>query len=376
MARSRKVRKGRPDPTMWDEVAESIPRTDTPTGRKAAVRRAMARVWILTSIVLTPILLVAIFFAVGNMLAMQSQEQGPAVSTQQLQSSPGQGEALIAVEQWLESGPEGGRVVSWESAQTVPGLSGEGVTAYAHTFSVATADMGVVRVSQVVLVDDGTRAVSAADFSPSIDTTYEQQVVPGVDGWAGYEQANLTGVDSAVTSWARAWSSGDPENVRVVVRDPNSKHAYPTISGVASVQTRVVAVSQWSSGDENPPEGVEGSAVARVDVQVTWEETDGGPTEDEDAPEPSDGEGTPEPSDGGGDQAPADGGEAPMGGADLPADGGDGQFDSDDDNSTTFTFDLRLTEATSGTPTVTAWGPAGTGPSLVDHQNAFISEDS
>src|SRR5690625_4980938 len=67
----------------------------------------------------------------------------------------------------------------------------------------------------------------------------------------------------------------------------------------------------------------------------------------------------------------------------VPEDPDDAEDDEDDDDDveaeqveTTVTYDVLVRGADTAAPYVTAWGPAGSGPSLADHENAAALDGS
>lgn len=339
----------------WDDV-QAVPRSDIPIGRRGMWRAKLLRLGLIALIPLNFVACVVVIndFVDDTFSASQANEQQAGSLT----ASPGQGEAKLAVDAWITSQAEtgglaGAELIGWSGSQEIPGMTSESVVAYGHDFDVNTDNLGVVQVQQIVFEDKATGAISASSDPPSISVA-----TPGADveapeqTWTGFTTASADdGVDSAITGWARAWTSGDSESVRVAMRDPDTGHAYSTLSGVEAVEVNVVDVATREvpeDASEKEREEAASWGVARVEVTVLWSDT--ATSSSGDAPAASDG-----------------GGEAPaVIDEDETADGS-----AADSEGTTFTVDVRLADMATGTPTVTAWGAAGTGPDLTDYENAY-----
>lgn len=349
----------------WDKV-EAVPRSDIKIGRKGEVRSRLWRYALYGALLLG---LVAAYFVVDTVVFGSDETQGSQV-TGNVESSPGSGEARLAVETWIEDQAGGGgleeaRLVAWSSSQTLPALSSDTVAAYSHAFSVDTSTLGMIDVRQVVFEDRASGAITAASTPPSIITAGEGDTVEKPEQtWQGFTAVeNEQGVDAAINSWVRSYTSGDSENVRVTVRDPDTSHVYPTLSGVEAVEVNVADVAQQEVASDAPArehEAAESWAIARVEI-TAWFSEDGAASGEDDAATsaPTPAATAPPSGDGGGEPAIVETEEE-------RAAAGQGL---------SFTVDVRLTDMNGGTPTVTAWGPAGTGPSLTDFENAYVASN-
>lgn len=379
------TRRHAPDP--WgEENLKEAPRSDLQKRRKVRLRDRAGRIVIWTNLALSPLLVLALIGSFG-MLASDGPDQDP-VSTQK-QTDPGQAQARIAVQSWVDQQAESGGIpgatlMSWSASTRLPAMSDSAVDAYGHTFGVQTSELGIIDVTQVVFVDKATGAVTASPDAPSVEAVDpELTAAAPAAPWAGLEEAESDlGASSAVSAWAKAYTSGDSENLRVALRDGNKGHAYPTLKDVASVETSVVSVGQTPITKEMSDKEVEDAkswAVARVQLTVTWSSNSAGePAPADPAPAPA--EPAPaEPAAAPAEPAPA----APADPAAPPVEPAQGtsvgiRTETNPDGTptgTTFTFDVLLKDVDSGTPTVTAWGPAGTGPELTDFQNAYPASD-
>lgn len=339
----------------WDEV-EAVPRSDIKIGKRGRFQSRALRGALYLALILG---IIAAYFAIDTAVFGGGDEES-AKTAASLESNPGQGEARVALESWVEKqedegGIQGARLLGWSSSEAVPDMSSETVAAFSHTFSVETSNLGVIEVRQIVFQDVTSGSVTASTQPPSLDAFDTAGTVEGPDqSWVGFAPAKSDqGAESAITAWARAYTSGDSESLRVTMRDQDTSHVYPALTGVGAVEVNILEVAHRDlDGDASKKEldEAESWAVARVEVTVLWTE-DGEPLGGSDA-------------------------EASDGGGELPAvvDGGEeSSKPSGDAAGTTFTVDIRLTDMEGGTPTVTAWGAAGTGPSLTDFENAYVA---
>lgn len=341
--------------TPWDLEATHVPRADIKTGRKGRLLSKLLRIGLVITILQAPLSFLGLLNFVATMGSDPATDTGPNIQQVAVEPAPGQGEARLAVQKWLDAqatngGLTGTSIVSWAGSTTAKALDTPTSEAFIHSFDVQTAELGMVRVQQVVYAEKGSMAVVASDSAPAIVARGQMDSrVSTTTTWAGFHTAGeLTGIDSAATTWARSYTSGDSESVRVAVRDPQLTHVYPTLDGVQQVQVEMVDVAQRTveaNASDKEKDDAASFALARVKVTVLWSEDARANT----SSGASDG-----------------GGENP---AKKQADISSGQ-------GTTMTFDLLLTDVASGAPLVKAWGPEGSGPTLKEYQNAWTKKDN
>lgn len=347
-ARQGRRRRGAATPgeQLWEEQAITVPRADVPHGNAARLRRVAARSAFWLNAVVGPLALVGILLMAGNYVGAVNrfEELGETVA-QEVSAAPGQGQARAALQEYLDTDAVGAfpdaRILAWEASQSAPSLSGDGVSAYRHVFTVDTGTGQVLRFAVAVMVDDASGAVSVPGLDPSVEPVASLDGVSLPDVWAGWEvYSEASGVDSALDAWVRAYTSGESENVRVTMRDEDASHLYPVIVGAESATGRVLQVAAPADGAGDDPDVL----LVRAQIDVTW-------------PEPS---------------RSAEDGEV------APSDGGGGvpEVVTAESLTTSFTVDLRMMGARTGAPVVVAWGPVGAGPALVDYGNAFVTADS
>lgn len=191
------------------------------------------------------------------------------------------------------------------------------------TETAQSADMVTQRWSAVyevtVLVEIDSRGGAVAISLPSVVPV----PVPADDGWeettpqwAGLSSTSVTDpVETAVSRWATAYISGDPEELRLATGDPDVTNRYSPLIGPDAVTTEALAAGTSDSGK---------TAVVRVRFSPHW---------------PG--------------QPVVDGSSS----RDVPA-------------APPFELDLLVENANTGSPVIVAWGPPGTGGDLTAYQNA------
>lgn len=135
--------------------------------------------------------------------------------------------------------------------------------------------------------------------------------------WPGTEVAAPADYKLAVDAWSQAYTSGDTDALTAAVADPNGKHVYAPLTGIASQSAsinRAAFLPVAKAGDE--PD----KSVAIANVTITYVR--------------------------------------------------DG---SDEQSKATISLDVLIANANSGSARVVAWGPTGSGPTLKAYSNALPS---
>jgi hypothetical protein len=129
-------------------------------------------------------------------------------------------------------------------------------------------------------------------------------------------------VESAVEAWAKAFTSGDADSLRLAVADKEATHTYVPLFNVAAQKVAITYSSFLPDPGADPAKAVTkgDQMIAQVAFTITWNG----------APPLKDGE-----------SAPA------------------------------VTYDILVSDAMSASPVVVSWGGPGTGPSLKAHGNAL-----
>ncbi|WP_292716920.1 hypothetical protein [Microbacterium sp. 13-71-7] len=260
-----------------------------------------------------------------NQFVQESNKPAPkAVTSATVNSSTGKAVASAALKAWMSAEPSpvpGGVLLSWDgfdsiAAGVTQSSSDPGANAgELHHFSIAVPGRdATLYYDATVLVSVDSKLGAIAVGAPAL-----LPVAPAAQTgwssaiWAGFKTTTTSGpVKDAVSAWAKAFTAS-PADLRLAVGDPNDAHAYMPLAGaqIADVQVTNTAGKVLNDGIETK------TLLVRATVNITW----------------------------------AEGTSSPM------------------------TYDLLVESANTAAPRVTAWGGAGTGPSLKAYQNAVSGRD-
>lgn len=307
-----------------DEPLE-LPRAGVASTRVLRRRQQWYRAVIVSALCLFPVVGLALFVTSANLRDMlTTQEQDTVAPTEE-----GRTAAVMAVEDWLRADPPpipGGSVVAWESAEALSPHDTDAVTRrvgdlgearlIAHRV-VVRSDVGVL--AALVLVasspDGNQTVVGQMGLEPVAPTL---QNLAATDAWTGLEPVEPSdSAQAAIAAWVDAFTSGDPDRLRLVVGDPTGGHHYLPMQGVAEATHDVHGAAVPSAGTE------EGQLLVQVDVALEWDAQD----EDEDSAA-----------------------EARV------------------------SYDVLVADPDSAAPRVVAWGAPGSGTGLTPYQNAVEHE--
>lgn len=252
------------------QVEDFVPRTDLDLREKNIVKAKVIKWVLIVLLCFVPFSLFAGCTAqvtaadLGNKFeAAQSSNPNSQVSLSV--SDPGKFVAYQSLQAWLASVPNplpGGQIVSWDGSSKAADFDAKKVSRMTENFTV---------------VDGAGRGYTAA-FQVAVDPRGGAQTVAGpslipvttsaTDGWAQDETpwpgilANTQvpdAVSAAVDSWAKAYTSGDSDQLRLAVGDTNSADSYVAINGVSSVSTQTTASTPTKAG-----------LVVRAQVVMNW----------------------------------------------------------------------------------------------------------
>lgn len=284
----RRPRKG--EVSTWDQMEEA-PRADLPDGQGIA-RRTRWLSWVaIAAMVMMP--LVALI-AASNMLTptQVTVVKGGDNSNQAVRSA-----AQIAVERWLALEPSplpGGYVVTWDGAKNLaaaPAAQGEKsqYRLQAHTFTLATKSEDSRMFTATALMALSPSGGASAVGEPSLLPTapLNDPELSTAARWPGLPSANISEeTTKAVTAWARAYTSGDSQALRLVVNDPDPKHTYlPLVGSLLDAVEVNDAAGVWPAGhptkeEENlnkQPSTLLVSVTLRLAWPVDGEDPESGP---------------------------------------------------------------------------------------------------
>lgn len=300
-----------------------------PSARRAMFIRKYVQV---AAYAFVPLLLIVVLM-VGNLpteiAKVMAKPEKEASLTDKVQ---GRSVAVSEVQEWLGSDippMPGARFVSWDRYQVIdpltPGKNKREKEELAHQknylhFMTVTDPAGnLYTVTVPVISSSGSvRANGAPSLTPQRPIGGSVTMVT----WPGMEPINPPqGLDSAVNAWAEAFTSGDPGALKQVTGDGKAGRFYIPLAKVKALKkssiSDVAAAKGEKTKDDNGNRIIPSKIIVRVELSVIWEGMDEGRT------------------------------------LNLP----------------TFQMDLLVDRANTASPTVVAWGGAGTGPILKKYQN-------
>lgn len=250
--------------------------------------------------------------------------------------SDSRGTAQVSIENWAASYPDLSdlRVVTWVGSRVVSTQVDQAdqtknVTIEVHRFRVES-DLRQFDASVTVATD--SRGGVEALGTPALESV----PLPISDGWEtnalngiGSSTASTDDIEAALDRWIDAYTSTDPDALRLSTGDPSTEHVYIPI-GRRRGEFEVEHVALPDTTDDSV-------VVARVRFEV-FEAV--GPTRG--VSDASTTTTTTEP--------------------------------VEKEEGASLTMDVRIDRANTGSPTVTAWGAVGTGVGLVPYENAATGE--
>lgn len=277
--------------------------------------------------------------AVGVLVSAQSLTK-PTVSSVDTNSSQGKAIAWTTVQSWLAADPSplpDGRILSWDGFQRwdppTPKDGRDKPLGYeyeTHRFTLQRGSALFSAAVQVVVSGASASALGTPDLTPIAQVPDSGNTSP----WFALPDASPSdAVNSAVKEWANAFTGDDASNLRRVVRDANSSHAYVTMSGVSKVVSARVVTAAYPVKKNNSDQVPDKTRMlVQVEVQFWWDGQE--PTEEQKKQGPP---------------------KAPQ----------------------VVTYDLLVQDADTASAYVTAWGGPGDAPRLTAHMNAMtgVSQD-
>lgn len=325
------ARKPKHNPDAWVEQVAEAPRAEVPEHRTRRNARAIRTYLRVSAFGFVPVLFLVIVL-LGNSVGEQEEPPAPSVNMT-LQETQARAVAMETVATWLAAEPSPlptGRLLTWDGASKVPaapppedgsGTGEEPLPMDVHRMTLVTAS-GSLFTAEVSVETSNAGAVVAGGPSLIPYTPTPEQATNSA--WPGVDELQAPGaVVDAVDAWSRAFTSGDPSQLRLLVADEDATHSYVPLPAVEllGIEVRSTgpapgAVTTDSDGGQLDPDVL----MVRADLTLAW------PGQD-----PSD-------------RSPSD--FAPS------------------------TFDLLVVGADTASPRVVAWGGPGSGPTLTQFGNA------
>lgn len=316
----------KPTNDKWWEQAEEVPRAGLPAAEKLDRRSKRMRRFVWSYIVMAPLMILVLIILMANSLG--GSDAPPAPKTNQFAAT--KSDAVVAVRKWLASSPSplpGGVLVGWDSATSKkvtgdPEDTSDDYTVEVHHLTVASPTGTLYGTTVSLAVSDVVGAAVVGEPSlvprpPSDQSFRGESTWPGLDDTQAPEP-----VEAAVSTWAQAYSSGDPKALGLAIQDTSEAHSYMPLVGARLTEGSVEkAAGLWPkdmTAAQREEAGDPDRMIVRAVFAIRWS---GVKVDAED---------------------------------DLP----------------TVTYDLLVEKADTAAPVVVAWGGPGTGPSLKRYGNA------
>lgn len=314
---------------FWGNDAEELPRADVEAVQSTVKRIKFYKIWVISSVALMPIALLAIISFMPKFL--EKPYVAPVVNNQL--DSPTKPVAIQTVNDWLARQPSplpGGQVLSWDGVEIqaepksetdpstsqikeTPGLQLHTMTVVSPSGSFFTTQVqvGYSPVHGAKVIGEPTLIPRAPD---------DKQTWPNLTSWPNLVNASKTEpVEQAVSAWAKAFASGDPDALRLNVGDTGANRSYIPLVQVTASDVRVADVASQKPAKGDPVDKKPSQVVAQVSFAIAWQGT-------------------------------------PIGRGETPS---------------RVTYDVLIEQANTPSPKVVAWGGAGTGESLKPYMNAI-----
>lgn len=324
---ARKSRRNQVDDMV--DTAEVVPNSDA-TARTKRRYRLVRRALTLSPFMTAFCALVA-FIAVGMLI--QNTQAGTGAADGVSASHTGRIQAESSLQEWLDGDDSvlaDSTIASWDgvsdTAEVEATDSEVGYRLATHDFTIRTPDETYYRaaVRTAYTPSKGVKVIQSPTITPIAPAAVaDWDPVEPTEGWR--EASASAAATDAIDSWATALTSS-PGDLKLATRDEDGSHVYATLTGVTASET---SVSGSLSPEPKQGEVDTSTLVATVSVELVPEDTE----DDEDNED-------------NGDDAEAE------------------------QQETTVTYDVLVRGADTAAPYVTAWGPAGSGTSLADHENA------
>jgi hypothetical protein len=328
MARNNRKNEGAPAPLGWLDNAHELPRADIEMKDRAAKRQKFFRRSIVGIVyVAFPLSMLCNFAVVPKVL-----DAKPVAAAQQSQlTSETKPAAMLAVQTWLAQNPSplpGGQLLSWDGVdiQAQPEISvnpdngqtteKQGLQLHHMTVAASTGQVFDTTVQVGYSKFRGAQVIGEPTLIPRAPDDKAQW--PNLTSWP--DLTKVTASDAAVAAvntWVEAFTSGNPDKLRLAVGDPADNRSYVPLSQVTATAVNVpeaaARIDPKADTNTKPSE-----IIARVSFAVQWQGQD-------------------------------------LGRSQTPS---------------RVSYDVLIKKADTAAPVVVAWGGVGTGENLSEYMNA------
>lgn len=327
MAGTKTAKNKQPTSEYWDEGAAALPRADIEIPSKMSKLRKWFKAYAWIAVLMLPVVLISNIVLVSESITGEDTEPAAATSV----DSPTKAEAMLKVRTWLAADPSplpGGTLLSWDGATTqqeheiIENENGDKteqqglelhkltVTTPGGALFTTTVQVAYSPIRGAQILGEPTLLPKAPDDSGSW---------PNAKSWPNLVSAGASEqAVQAVNAWVKAFTSGDPDSLRLTVGDTQPGRSY-----VPLVQAMATGVMVTESGAFRNSDGTTNSnpsqIIARVTFGVSWE----------------------------------------------------GQTVKEGVALSQLTYDVLIDKADTAAPAVVAWGGAGSGESLTPYMNAM-----
>jgi hypothetical protein len=327
MARNAKRNTRNQPDDFWANEADELPRADVEAVQTTIKKLKLYKAWVISSVVLLPIALLAIISFLPKFL--EEPYVAPAVSNQL--DSPTKPVAMKSVQDWLDKQPSplpGGKILSWDGVEiqaepkTVTADNGDveetqGLQMHTMTLISPSGSFFTTKLQVAYSPVRGAKVLGAPTLIPRAPD--EKQSWPNLRTWPNLVTASkLEPVEQAVTAWAKAFTSGDPDALRLAVGDTSANRSYVPLVQVKVSNVSVGDVAAHPLPKDAPEDQKITQVIAQVSFGVEW----------------------------------------------------DGQNLGTSSTPSRVTYDVLIDKADTASPQVVAWGGAGTGETLKPYMNA------
>lgn len=328
MARNNRKNESQPATLGWLDNADELPRADIEMKDRAEKRQKFFRRSIVGIVyVAFPLSMLCNFAVVPKVL-----DAKPVVAAQQSQlTSETKPAAMLAVQTWLAQNPSplpGGQLLSWDGVdiQAQPDISvnpdngqtteKQGLQLHHMTVAASTGQVFDTTVQVGYSKFRGAQVIGLPTLIPRAPDDKAQW--PNLTSWPN--RTKVTPSDAAVqavNAWVDAFTSGNPDKLRLAVGDTADNRSYVPLTQVTASAVNVpeaaARIDPKADSSTKPSE-----IIARVTFAVQWQ------------------------------------GQA-LGQAQTPS---------------RVSYDVLIKKADTAAPVVVAWGGVGTGESLTQYMNA------
>lgn len=265
----------------WLSDPQDLPRADIDLRDKQAGRQKLFRTIIFGIVfVMFPLSMLANMAMLPKVL-----EARPVVAAQAAQLNPEtKAAAMLEVKNWLAQNPSplpGGTLLSWDGVeiQAEPSITvnkdtnqteeKQGLQLHTMTVAASTKTVFTTTVQVAYSPVRGAKVVGAPTLVPKAPN--DEDLWPNLTMWPGMNKITTTdAVTQAASGWVDAFTSGNPDKLRLAVGDTASNHSYVPLAQATASDVRVLEVGAPKRTGTDSEEKAPSRVVARVSFGIKW----------------------------------------------------------------------------------------------------------